>query len=260
MTDEAPPAPPLPIHQALAVVSRAVVAVGKDARNEQAGYAARSIDGVLDMIHGPLADAGVVLIPTITDHVITERPTRSGGVQYHVTLWAEFTFYGPAGDHLTIRYPGEATDSGDKATTKALSQALKAALIQTFTIPVNGDDPDTHEPEPSVPMADRPAIEALAERLGVLWARIGRTAYPNAWKALRIPPVPYMREHGVSVTLVGQANAILDDVMAGLTAPDAPVEASDEPATPAQPGTCPECTMDGTGTSGHTEGCPNEPF
>ena len=37
---------------------------------------------------------------------------------------------------------GEAMDSGDKATNKAMSVALKYLLIQTFQIPVTGEAND----------------------------------------------------------------------------------------------------------------------
>jgi hypothetical protein len=43
---------------------------------------------------------------------------------------------------------GEAMDSGDKATNKAMSAAYKYALMQTFAIPTEGDhdsENQTHE-------------------------------------------------------------------------------------------------------------------
>ena len=44
---------------------------------------------------------------------------------------------------------GEAMDSGDKATNKALSAAYKYAALQVFCVPVDADDADhsSHEVE-----------------------------------------------------------------------------------------------------------------
>ena len=58
----------------------------------------------------------------------------------------------------TVEAYGEAVDSGDKATAKAMSAAFKTAMLQTFCVPVLGsDDADAdtyklrksfHEPAP----------------------------------------------------------------------------------------------------------------
>ena len=48
----------------------------------------------------------------------------------------EYDFYAEDGSKVTVGpIPAEGLDSGDKATNKALSAALKYALIQTFSIP-----------------------------------------------------------------------------------------------------------------------------
>ena len=56
---------------------------------------------------------------------------------------------------------GEAMDTGDKATNKAMSAAMKYALLQTFCIPTEEGGKDTeensHEVKPSTPTARKPA-------------------------------------------------------------------------------------------------------
>ena len=52
------------------------------------------------------------------------------------------------GSKTTARMIGEAMDSGDKATNKAMSAAYKYAAFQTFAIPTEGTpdaDAETHE-------------------------------------------------------------------------------------------------------------------
>jgi hypothetical protein len=59
---------------------------------------------------------------------------------------------------------GEAMDSGDKATNKAMSAAYKYACMQAFSIPTEGDndaDAHTHEVKPATHSAPRMAFESL---------------------------------------------------------------------------------------------------
>jgi hypothetical protein len=53
---------------------------------------------------------------------------------YEVNLHVRYTFYGPQGDYVCADAWGEGTDSGDKATNKAMTMALKNVIAQTFAI------------------------------------------------------------------------------------------------------------------------------
>ena len=65
---------------------------------------------------------------------------------FYVTVEAEFDLVSADdGSKHTIRTFGEAMDSGDKATNKAMSAAFKYAAFQAFCIPTEGDnDADAH--------------------------------------------------------------------------------------------------------------------
>jgi hypothetical protein len=67
-------------------------------------------------------------------------------VLFYVTVEAEFDFVSSQdGSKHTVKTYGEAMDSGDKATNKAMSAAYKYAAFQTFCIPTEGDnDADAH--------------------------------------------------------------------------------------------------------------------
>jgi hypothetical protein len=80
--------------------------------------------------------------------------------------------------HTVITY-GEAMDSGDKATNKAMSAAYKYACMQAFSIPTEGDndaDAQTHEVQAAGPnrtlvmKVQRAIAEHVAEErdLGVI--------------------------------------------------------------------------------------------
>jgi hypothetical protein len=48
-----------------------------------------------------------------------------------------------SGEELTVRVAGEGADAGDKAPYKAMTGALKYALLQSFLL-ATGDDPRTN--------------------------------------------------------------------------------------------------------------------
>lgn len=134
---------PTSITALLAAVSRAVGVVGKNQRNEQQHYTFRGIDDLLNACHGPLNEYGIVIVPNVVEAVWDERPARSGGIVTVARVKVDYAFRGPNGDALHAIVWGEGHDHADKATNKAMSAALKYALIQTLAIPTaDMDDAD----------------------------------------------------------------------------------------------------------------------
>jgi hypothetical protein len=128
----------------------AKVGIGKDRRNTQgAGYNFRGIDDVYNAVAPLLAEHGLCILPRMLARSCEERQSKSGGALFYVTVEAEFDLVSAEdGSKHTIKTFGEAMDSGDKATNKAMSAAYKYAAFQAFAIPTEGDnDPDaqTHE-------------------------------------------------------------------------------------------------------------------
>lgn len=138
------------VYAAIAKVSAALAKQGisKDRKNQQQGYSFRGIDDVYNALAPILADNGLVILPRILTRSVTERETAKGGVLFYVVVEAEFDFVSSAdGSKHTVRTFGEAMDSADKATNKAMSAAYKYAAFQTFCIPTEGDndaDATTH--------------------------------------------------------------------------------------------------------------------
>ena len=124
--------------------------ISKDRRNTQgAGYNFRGIDDVYNALSPLLAKHGLCVLPRILTRQCEERQTKQGGVLFYVTVEAEFDFVASEdGSSHVVRTFGEAMDSGDKATNKAMSAAYKYAAFQAFAIPTEGDndaDAQTHQ-------------------------------------------------------------------------------------------------------------------
>jgi len=132
----------------------AKVGISKSRRNQQgSGYNFRGIDEVYNTLSPIMADQGLCILPRILGRMLTERSAKSGGTLFYVVVEAEFDFVSADdGSTHTVRTFGEAMDSGDKATNKAMSAAYKYAALMTFAIPTEGDndaDATTHEVAPA---------------------------------------------------------------------------------------------------------------
>jgi ERF superfamily len=122
-------------------------------------YVYRSIDDVLNRLAPLLAKHRLCVLPRALERSVTERTSTNQELLIAVTVRAEFTLVSvDDGSAHAVESYGEALDGGDKATAKAMSAAYKAAMIQTFCIPVPGsEDADaetmrtlgrTHAPQP----------------------------------------------------------------------------------------------------------------
>jgi len=158
------------INQISKVLSRDGISKGR--RNEQQGYGFRGIDDVMNALSALLAGAELLILPRMSSRTQEERPTAKGGVLFYVTVCAEFDFVSVRdGSKHTVTMFGEAMDSADKATNKAMSAAYKYMALQVFCIPTEGmADADattpTPQPKPKVSVMPQPAaqiIETLPE-------------------------------------------------------------------------------------------------
>lgn len=129
-----------------------VGAVEKNRKNSQGtGYQFRGIDDVLNALSSPLSSHGVFVVPEVLNMVREERQSKSGGNLIYTILDVKFTFFAPDGSSVVAITKGEAMDSGDKSCNKAMSAAMKYALIQTFSIPTIDEkdtEIETHETKP----------------------------------------------------------------------------------------------------------------
>ncbi|RKX21928.1 MAG: single-stranded DNA-binding protein [Candidatus Zixiibacteriota bacterium] len=137
------------IGQKMVAILRGIRAIAKSRKNTTQGYTFRGIDDFFNTIHPLLAEHGVFLLPTYEVLSTTERQTARGGMLFYVRVKGMFAFTAEDGSSVSSTCIGEAMDSGDKATNKAMSAALKYALMQTFCVPCGGatdSEVDSHEP------------------------------------------------------------------------------------------------------------------
>lgn len=188
------------VYQAINEVQRALCKQGisKDrmASGFGAGYAFRGIDDVYNTLSPLLSEHGLVIIPRCVERHESQRQSGPKTL-YFVVVKMEFDFISSedGSKHTACTY-GEAMDSGDKATNKAMSIAYKYACFQTFAIPTEGDnDPDAtvHAPAPHKKPNQKPvkqnmqATEAAQDTkpLPNILADIKKAANVNELMAIR---------------------------------------------------------------------------
>ena len=172
------------VYKAIAAVSGDLAreGIGKDHRNSQQGYNFRGIDDVYNALAPLLAKHGLCILPRCQSREQVERQSAKGGALFYTTVDVEFDFIAAEdGSTHTVRVPGEAMDSADKSTNKAMSAAYKYAAMQAFCIPTEGDndaDATTHEvassrgprhdpPPQTITEQQRVEIMALATAKGI---------------------------------------------------------------------------------------------
>ena len=156
--------------------------IAKARRNKDQNFAFRGIDDVYNVLSRILSDEGLNILPRVLSRVVAERPTRNGGVMNNVVVEVEFDFVcAEDGSRHTVKTFGEAMDTADKATNKAMSAAMKYACLMAFQIPTEGDnDADASTPEvlaqPEGPADETGAIELIRSAVDIKdLVRIGKS-------------------------------------------------------------------------------------
>ena len=143
-----------------------VGAIGKDSVNKTQGFKYRGIDAVYNALNPVMSELGLFIVPEILDHRREERESEKnyGGqvtktiLKYSI-LTIRFTMYAPDGSNVSCTVVGEGMDSGDKASNKAMSVALKYACFQLFMIPTEemvDPDQESHDVTSGAKTPDKP--------------------------------------------------------------------------------------------------------
>lgn len=183
------------------------VGISKDSTNQKQNYKFRGIDAVYGALSPLLAKHGLCVLPRVIDRTVTEQQSQSGNVLFYTTLKVEFDFVSAEdGSKHTVCTVGEAMDSGDKSSNKAMSAAYKYACFQAFCIPTEGDndaDATTHEivrPDTSkVNDYSKRITEAVGqEKVGLVADLVseakeaGADFWTNVWTTLGRPVKDYI--------------------------------------------------------------------
>lgn len=137
------------IFQAIPAVMADIKAIAKNNQNTMQHYKFRGIDDMYNELHDVLAKHGVFTVPEVLEDREVYGESRSGSVMVTRVLKVKYTIYASDGSFITAVIQGEAMDSSDKASNKAIAAAHKYLLIQLFAIPTedNAADADMESPE-----------------------------------------------------------------------------------------------------------------
>jgi hypothetical protein len=129
----------LNLREKFAEVRRRLGYVQKRGHNERHNYSYVTAADLAGSVGDILAELGVVVIPQLQS-ISTETPRSSSDRIARIVMNYRFVD-ARSGEELTVRVAGEGADPGDKAPYKAMTGALKYALLQSFLL-ATGDDPE----------------------------------------------------------------------------------------------------------------------
>ena len=162
------------VYDCISKVSAALSRDGieKGRTNTQQNFKFRGIDDVINALSPLLVENGVIIIPRVVNREVAERVSGAGKALFSVSVIVEYDWIAVEdGSKVTATVAAEAMDSGDKATSKAMSMAYKYMVFQVTCPPTEGvDDADqySHTVLPSEPKtpAQQPKKPAPAVRAG----------------------------------------------------------------------------------------------
>lgn len=140
------------IYEAITGIMAEGYAITKGKKSQQQGFMYRGIDDVMNTFQPLLAKHRVFVIPEVLEQKREDRVTGNGRPLIYSVLRMKYTFCAEDGTSVYAIVVGEGMDSGDKASNKAMSIAMKYAMFQVFCIPTEEmDDPDRESPPESMP-------------------------------------------------------------------------------------------------------------
>jgi hypothetical protein len=155
------------VHTAIVNITREMsrVGIGKSKENKEQHFKYRGIDDVLNALSPLYAQYGIFISPNVLERVVVQAKTKSGNDLWKVTVKVAYTVTSAVdGSEHSCAVYGEAMDSADKATNKAMSAAYKYLAIQLFAIPVEGTpDADEHTPEESMVLVNLEQAQEISD-------------------------------------------------------------------------------------------------
>lgn len=137
------------IYQTICKVMEDVGSVTKSKQNKSGQpFMYRGIDDVMNALNPAMIKNKLFVAPEVLEQSREDRITKSGGNLIYSICKIKYTFYAEDGSSVEATVIGEAFDSGDKATNKAMSIAFKYACFQVFCIPTEemiDPDAETHQ-------------------------------------------------------------------------------------------------------------------
>lgn len=173
------------IHQAITDIMSEGYAITKDKRNQTQGFMYRGIDDVMNTFQPLLAKHRIFVVPEVIEQQRMERTTGKDRTLLYAILKMRYTFYAEDGSSVSAVVIGEGMDSGDKASNKAMSVAMKYAMFQVFCIPTE----EMADPDADTPPASKPKEPEQRRELPTHCADCGKLLLPYRDERGRMIPI-----------------------------------------------------------------------
>lgn len=169
------------VYRKLMAVQKGVEAIPKDVQNSKMGFDYASSSAVLAKIRGLMDDLGLLLLFNVVEHEVMKE-TAYKGKQALTVINVEATWVdaeNPA-SQVTLRWPGQGADDGEKGVGKAMTYMEKYGLLKNFHIPTDEVDPDG---DVSPEMENAPTCSKCGKPMAIREGKRGKfwgcTGYPD---------------------------------------------------------------------------------
>lgn len=167
------------LYQKILSITGEIGKMDKTGKNTMQGYAFIEQAQVVAEIRVQLVKHGVAIIPETISRTIERFPNAKGTITVHANVVSRYTLVNTddPSDRMVCDWDaGEALDTSDKATNKAVTASDKSFLLKLFNIS-DKDDPDAGSPvippkptvadpsEPSRQVTDEPISNMSKEKV-----------------------------------------------------------------------------------------------
>jgi hypothetical protein len=160
-----------------------VQGVAKKDKNTAQNFSFRGIDAVLNAVGPAFRKHGGFLTQSIVSTDYSTLTAKSGGSLNIVRAVVRFNIFGTEGEPVTGDVAAEAFDSGDKATAKMMSVALRTFLLQVLLLPTDEPDPDLDNYELGEQPVGAPSVPELKAKIAAYFTGQPKSAITTALEA-----------------------------------------------------------------------------
>ena len=132
------------IYQRINEVRKVAAYAKKDKAVAGSGYMAVTHDAITALLREGMVEHGIVVAPSLIASRVSDTTTTTGKgipiIRYEATYEVRFVNADDPQDMVATRIEAHALDQGDKAPGKAISYAVKYAMLKLFSIETGEDD------------------------------------------------------------------------------------------------------------------------
>jgi ERF superfamily len=145
----------LNLRQKLAEVRRRIGYVQKRGHNERFNYSYVTAADIAGSVGDILAELGIIVVPRLQDISYESAAGRGEATRMARVVMAYAFTDVDSGEEIIAKVAGQGLDPGDKAPYKAMTGALKYALLQSFLLATRDDPEDDRLDRFTPPNAER---------------------------------------------------------------------------------------------------------